>query len=277
MQNLLLFFLRYRLVFLFVFLEVISIGILVQKRSFHRSVFVNSAQAWVAKTIGVFGNTQNFFQLQESNERLLEENMKLRSLLQEVRGKLNQPLQDSVVDTVYRQQYQFVRAKVVQNSFNSRNNYLTLSAGKRNGIEVGDAVIGPEGIVGIVDAVTDHYTSVISLLHKESSISGKLKNEAYFGSVRWDGFNHRQAQLHDVPRQAGVVIGDTVVTNAYSKVFPEGIPIGVIKEVELKTNENFYTIELDLLTDFAALSYVYVVNNLFKEDLEMLEEAREDA
>jgi len=76
-----------------------------------------------------------------------------------------------------------------------------------------------------------------------------------------------------VPRHLEVEIGDTILTSGYNTIFPPGVMIGVIKTVNLEEDAtSFYSIDIDLATEFDALSYVYVVKNESKAEIDSLEQ-----
>ena len=276
MLKLLQFFIKNHIFFVFLVLEIVALSLTVQKRSFHRSVFTNSSNAIAGKVWETYHGMRSYFNLRDANEQLLNENVKLRSILRQVKEVQAIKSTDTIADSIYQQRYTFRKAEVIHNSFNKRNNYLTLAVGRLEGVSEGVAVVGPHGVVGIIDQVTDHFASVISVLNKDSRISARIASSSYFGSLTWDGRDYRKAQVQDIPREAEFQLGDTLVTSSYSSILPEGIPIGVISDFELKPEDNFFKIEVELSTNFANLSYVYVVENLLKYELEALEENRED-
>ena len=59
-------------------------------------------------------------------------------------------------------------------------------------------------------------------------------------------------------------IGDTIITNSYSNIYPEGINIGNISSFEKNDDDGFYTVNVSLFEDFNNLKYVYVVNCIRK-------------
>jgi len=70
-----------------------------------------------------------------------------------------------------------------------------------------------------------------------------------------------------VPPHVDLAKGDTIITSGYSQIFPEGILIGTISDFEIRRGDNFFTIEIDLTTDFNNLNYINVVKNLYQEEL----------
>ena len=134
------------------------------------------------------------------------------------------------------------------------------------------AVISSNGIVGIVKDVSGNFSSVLSVLHKDARISAMIKKNGYFGSLVWDGSDFKTGTLSDIPVHAKISEGDTIVTSRYSAIFPDGILIGTIVGFKINPGDNFYTIYVKFSTDFSNLSYVYVVNNLMKDEQSLLEE-----
>ena len=124
--------------------------------------------------------------------------------------------------------------------------------------------------------VSANYSSVVSVLHRESKISVKLKKSDYFGSMQWDGEDYRLTVLKDIPNHVLLTEGDTVVTSGYSSIFPEWLPTAIIKTFEVPEGENFYEIKMQLLNDFRQLTYVYVVKNNTSMEVKQLESGREN-
>lgn len=208
-----------------------------------------------------------YLNLKNSNRDLAAENAELKSMLSALSA-------DSV--PAYRNQdttgkYIFHSARVVNNSFTRRNNYLTIDIGSEAGIKPEMGVIGPNGIVGQIKDVSPHYATVISLLHKNTRISAGFKDSRYFGSLSWPGMNPREALLSDIARHVKFSKGDTIVTTGYSALFPGGIMVGTVKDFEARDGSSFYGITIELSTDFTNLHYVYVVENKHQEEIKNLE------
>lgn len=270
MRNLLNFLNKYSFFFFFLFLEVVAFFLLVQNNRYQKASFINSANSVSGGVYESFNQATEYLSLKKTNEQLSAENALLRenqlSSYAEVFG-------DNVVvnDTIYGRKYQYMTAKVINNSVNKQSNYLTLDKGSLNGIEAGMGVLGSKGVVGIVKDVSSNYSVVLSILHSQTSISGKLKNSSYFGSVKWDGKNYRNGIFTDVPNHVNIHLGDTIVSSGFSSIFPENIPIATILAFEEIEGENFYDIKIRFMNDMKSISYVYIVKNLHKEEIKELE------
>ena len=161
-------------------------------------------------------------------------------------------------------------ARVINNSVNRQFNYLTINRGKADGVEPDMGVICPEGLVGVVTSVSEHYATVISVLNREFFPNAKIKRSNYFGYIDWPGNDYRYCQLNDIPLHAIFEIGDTIVSSGYSAIFPEGVLIGIVTKSNIDKGIN-YSLDVKLTTDFKQLDQVTLVKNLLKQEQHQLE------
>ena len=271
MRNLLLFLWRYNFFIYFLLLEVFCIYQIAQNSNFHRASFVNSTNRVSAKLNTGVSAVAEYINLKETNEALARQNAALKSILPGT-FYIDSVNRQVLNDTLHHQQYEFMTAKVVNNSINRRNNYLTLDRGSLQGVKPEMGVICADGIVGIVKDVSEHYCSVISFLHKDSRISARIKKNGFIGSLVWEGYDEQIATLKDIAKHVKLAKGDTIVTSSFSTIFPDGIMIGRIDYVNAGTGNNFQDVKVKLSTPFGSLTYVYLVSNLMKEEQLKLEE-----
>ena len=137
-------------------------------------------------------------------------------------------------------------------------------------------VITVKGILGIVEASSAKYAIVQSILNTNSNINAKIKNTDYFGSLTWNGRDFTTVQLEDIPRLVPLMVGDTIVTGAMSSIFPENIPIGVIKKFDLNTSRSLYSIDVALFNDMTNIRNVYLIRNLDRTEILELQNSFED-
>ena len=196
---------------------------------------------------------------------MLEENNRLKAL------NLNRSIQSTPVSNDA-DNYQLTPASVIKNSYAFPQNYLTLNKGERDHIKEDMGVITSKGLVGIIDQTSSKYARVISVLNTKSKINAKLKKSNHFGTLEWNGGNHRSVQLHDIQDLVKLAKGDTVVTSGYSSVFPENIPIGRIESFQLNDTKDLYIINVSLFNDMTNLRHVHIIENLDFEELKTLKE-----
>jgi rod shape-determining protein MreC len=141
-------------------------------------------------------------------------------------------------------------------------NYITLHRGALQGVKRDMAVVGPTGLVGTVVEVSDNYSLVMSLLHRNSKVSSMLKKGNIAGSVDWDGHDPRYLTLRNIPKSTQVAKEDSVLTSTYSANFPSDIMVGTVDQITADPSSNFFTIRLKTATNFFSIQYVNVVENV---------------
>ena len=122
------------------------------------------------------------------------------------------------------------------------------------------------------DKTTSNYSRFISVLNTNFLLNAKFKNSNYFGILSWDGININKVQLKDIPKQASVSIGDTIVTGGNSLIFPKGIPIGYVDSYKLDNSQNYLELEIQLATDMANIEKIYVLKNNNLSEINSLDE-----
>ncbi len=273
MQQIFNFLIRNKNSILFLILFAVSVFLTIQNHAFHKSRFISSANFISGGVYSWANNINTYLHLDEYNERLLEENNKLRNIISNINDSIS--VEKQLDSTSFEGDYLFRTARVINNNFAKVDNYLTLNRGEKSGIQPEYGVITSQGIVGIVDRVNKNYSRVISILNSRSRINAQLKSTNHFGSLIWDGKDPNIVQLIDVPRQAPVQKGDTIITGGRSLIFPKGLPIGSITDFTLDQTKSYYTINIKLFNDMTNIGYVYVIENVRKEEIEKLQEVNE--
>ncbi len=271
MQQIISFLYKNKYFILFLLLESFAIFFTIQSHSYHRSKFINSANFLSGGVYNKINNFKEFLLLKDENTRLAEENVQLKNLLNQVDKNVTQQ-NTKEIDTInFNQKYRYVSAKVINNNYRKNNNYLTINKGKSSHIHSDLGVINSKGIIGITKSVSNKYATVLSILNVNSRINVKLLKSNHFGSLSWDNKDFNTVQLLDLPIQANLKIGDTIVTGGKSTIFPEGIPVGTIKDFNTKNN-NYDFINITLFNDMSSIGFVEVITNLDKEEIKNLEE-----
>jgi rod shape-determining protein MreC len=242
---------------------------------YQQHVYMTSAGKVASSVYKVSNNITSYFNLRENNEDL---NRRIADLQCEVLG-LREQLQkmqeeygyDSLTLAPVLRHYDFIVARVINNSVMRPYNYITLNKGSEDGIAPEMGVLDQNGVVGVVNVVGPHASRVISLLNPNFRLSCKIKGNESFGSLVWDGQDPQYALLEELPRHTVFQRGDTVITSGYSAVFPEGIPVGIVEQGDEKHNENFFTLKVRLLSDFSRLNNVQVVINHDAEEIRAIE------
>ena len=221
-----------------------------------------------------------YFGLRKMNDSLMNENASLRKKM-DLLNSLD-TLKDSLVhkkiastDTsvhiVKFADYVYRTARVINNSTNASDNYITINRGSHDGISKNMAVISGTGIVGRVEHVSAHFASVLSILSSKQKVSAKLKDGTN-GYIVWDEKQPEVLIMTDVPTQAKVKKGDSIYTAAFS-IFSPDILIGIVLRIEVVPKTGTYRIYLLSSTNFHNLQYVYVIENKMMAEKKQLEDS----
>lgn len=270
MQQLIFFFQKFRYFLFFLCLQSIALALTFNNLTFQKSKFVNSANFITGALYAATSNFSEYLNLKSENILLSEENTRLKNIL-EKNMATSSSVDSVVIDSLkYNQKYIFTDAKIINNTYTKQFNFLTINKGKNQGVQKEMAVINSKGIIGITDNSSKNYTRVQSILNRNSKINARLKNTNYFGSLGWDGLIYSTVQLSDLPRQAPLKVGDTIETGGKSTIFPEGVLIGTISKIN-KGNTADNEVDITLFNDMSNLEFVYVIKNLDKEEIKLLE------
>jgi rod shape-determining protein MreC len=280
MKNLINFFIQYSVVFLFLFLEIISLALIVKNQEYQKSVFLSSSNSMVSGMYEWSNSVVEFFKLRAANDNLSEENTSLKNQIINLQNTLS-TLKPEATDSVHfrippEMEYQFISAKVINSSTNKLQNYITLNKGAVDGIKIDMGVISDEGVVGIVKTVSKRFSVVIPILNPKIEISCKFKRNNYSGGLLWSGEDYRYANLTDIARHVELALGDTIITSGLTSAFPEGIPVGNIEDFKIKESDAYYRIKVKLAVNFRTLSHVKVINYLNFQEQKDLENKSEE-
>lgn len=266
MRNVFLFIRKYSNFLFFLLLQIISLSFLFRYNKYHEAAFMNVAGEVTGRINQRFSKVDAYFHLRQINEQLAGENARLNLMLKEnfekpdISGK-------AVLDTLQTDSLREIRkftwlgAKVVGSTVNTQVNFITIHRGSLQDVHPNMGVMSPTGILGTVVNVSDNYSSVMTLLHRQYKVVVKLKNGGERGTVEWDGVSPMFVTLKDIPKSAKVKLGDSVMTSPTSSLFPGNLMVGTIAEVVDDKSSNFYTLKLKPSTNFFNVEYVYVIAN----------------
>jgi rod shape-determining protein MreC len=138
---------------------------------------------------------------------------------------------------------------------------VIIDKGKNSGLKVNRPVVDARGVVGRLVSVSANYAKVLLLIDQNSAVDCLIQRSREKGIVK--GLSSGLCKLDYVVRAGDVVAGDLVVTSGMDRVFPKGLPVGQVVEVEDTPWDFFKDIKVKPMVDFAKLEEVLVI---MKED-----------
>lgn len=277
MRSILNFLLRHNHWFLFIFLEGISFVLIISFNNYQGATLFTSANSVVGNVYSIVSDVDGYFSLKEENTTLISQNQKLINEVETLKNMLTEyrdsaSLADNINNRHKKNGYYYYTAKVVNNSVNKLNNYITIDKGTSDGVRSQMGVFNDKGVIGVTYRSSENFSVVMPLLNSKSILSCKVK-ENTFCTLQWDGKEIMYSYIIDLPRYDIFENGDTVVTSGYSSIFPAGIPVGIIERLEDSTDGQSYRARVRLFVDFEDINNLFVVGNDSKEEQEKLEKS----
>lgn len=254
MKSLFNFLYRYRVATVFLTLQVLCFLMIVSTNRFYSASFFNTSN-FVSGSVNQFSeNSTNYFALDEINGQLAREN----ALLREQLAKLNY---EKTTEPVVASNFTAVAGKVINKTYLRSANFMTLALGTEQGVAIGMGVVGDNGVIGRVKSVSENFTTVVSVLNPGIMVSSQVKRTGTLCRAQWETNDPFRINIKDIPRHIPLFEGDTIVTSSYNGVFPPGVMVGVIDQLELPKESPFYEATARLSVDFSSISYAHVIVN----------------
>ncbi len=259
-----------------------SFYFIVTYSQYHHAVFGRFSNYITGNINTRYTDVQQYFYLRKTNDSLVKANEALYNKLKQDYA-IPDTVTREIIDTmrldslVQYKKITYLSARVVSNAVTSQSNFIVLSRGRDLGVKEGMGVVDVNNdVVGIVTDVDDKYAVVMSMLHKDSHISGKLEKSGETGTLNWNGEQPNVVTLTGIPKSAKVVKGDKVISSGFSTAFPKGLSIGKVQAIFKETRSNYFSIRIQTAADFHSLQYVYVIDNADREGANnMLEKTKQ--
>jgi rod shape-determining protein MreC len=276
MRNFLAFLRRFRELLVFAALQGIALSLYFSFVAFPRSQYLTTASAINGTILSIRNDITKHFALSQNNQALQEENIRLRKMLKESRISMENPAAtDSITveidDTLWKQQYDFIAATVINSTHDKRNNYFTLNIGAAQGIERGMGVFSDKGVVGTIHNTSEHYSVVKSCLTEAINIDVMIEGSGQFGLMKWNGRDAMYGTMYGVSNDSDVKLWSRVLTRGGGGIFPRGLTVGKISKKKPVEGKPIWDITVQFSEDFKSVQRVYVIKNLLKEEQKKLE------
>jgi len=270
MRKLFAFFRRFRIFLFFAGLQIASLYVYFSSLNFPRSQYFTTASSFGGKLWTFQNYITRYAHLDETNSKLLQKLKVLREKLPESYIQVGRGLV-KINDTLHRQQFEYIPATVINGTFDKQNNYLTINIGSNQGLKKEMGVFSEDGIVGIVQVVSEHYALVKTILSKNINADVMIQKSGAIGLLKWETKNDKTANISGVSNDIGIKKWSKVVTRGGAGIFPRGIPVGQVLRVSPIEGKPLWNIEIKLGVNFRAIQKVYVIKNLLLEEQKKIE------
>ncbi len=213
--------------------------------------------------------TQNSEYFDELNE-LKEENIKLRSEIKRLNNKNadydlmkseNALLKEKENISKQFQNYKTVVAEIIAFSPNNFERIFTINKGLEDGIQEKMTVITIDGLVGYISKVGNKTSNVTAVIDASTSFSARNSNtkDLFVAGGTMGMMDSNELIAKEIPFGSSFHSGDLIMTSGIGSLFPKGITVGTIKEVEKDVNPLETTAIIKSSVDFNKLDIVTII------------------
>lgn len=200
--------------------------------------------------------------LLEENKNLRQENEKLvyeNTLLAEYKNE-NNNLKD-ILDMKQRyREYQGVGSNVIGKETGNWYKVFNIDKGMQHSVNENSVILANGGLVGRVLSSTLISSKVLSIIDDRSSVSAKVVRTGDTGILRGDiELTNKGLCKLEINIESEIVKGDQVITSHLSSIYPPGIPIGTIEEIEQGKNGLTQYAYIRPIVDFKHLEQILVI------------------
>ncbi|MFN8260576.1 MAG: rod shape-determining protein MreC [Chitinophagales bacterium] len=259
---------RFYVLIIFVLLEIFALSLVYKSHKYQEVRFLNTSGNFTGTIMEYVNGINEFVHLGANNKVLQEENTQLRRL---VAYQNKYPSDSMLPKSSSSYHFDYIPAKIVNNTISKSINFITIDKGSIDGIQKGLGVVSSNGVVGIVTNVSEHFSLVMSVVSVKSLIGVRHKKTNALGNLRWNGDDPYTLQVDGMSKTLPIKKNDTILTAGFSSIFPPDIVVATVKKLEPDESTSFYNMNVRLTNDINSLSYVYVVKNEKKKELDSLQ------
>ena len=221
---------------------------------------INKAGSFVSARFKAITNTNSIIDenesLKEEIEKLKLDNSRLALLEQDnadLMGLLNIQGKYSAFDTE--------GARIIAKDPGNWYDVFIIDKGTNNGLTENMAVVSGGGLVGRIKECGFNYSKVVSIIDGADAVSATAMRTGDVGYVKGDYYNNGMCRMELIDMSSKMAEGDEIITSGFSSVYPEGIVIGRVTEIENADKTSTKTALIAPAADFKHLSSVLVVKN----------------
>jgi rod shape-determining protein MreC len=135
----------------------------------------------------------------------------------------------------------------------------TLSAGSRQGLHEGDAVVTRDGLLGRIGECYPGLSRAVLLTDLNSAVACEVESTGVLGVLRFSPAPHPRLVLTGVPLSDTVRVGERVVTSGLSRRYPRGLPVGRVASVGRDPSGLVQDIEVEAAARLSSMRHAFVI------------------
>lgn len=230
------------------------------------SPFQNGMAYIVNKVDGTVDFILEMKSYKEENERLVVEINELKKQNRDITNyhEENERLKELLEMQTSLDAYSTVAASVIAYSSNNSYDTIQISKGTLAGVKEGNAVITPDGVVGKVTEAGPTWSVVSTILNPDNALGVKVSRTGDVAVVEGDSelYSQNYCKMSFIDKGSNLIVGDILETSGSGGIYPAGLSVGAIRDVNSDSMGNLNYATVEPLVDFDKLYEVLVINGV---------------
>ncbi len=210
------------------------------------------------------GNISDFFSaffvsqgLKQENDELNQKVLELRAQIADLESELIDATDlQSATDLGLEKEFSLIQAGIIGKDVNQ--DVIIIDKGSENGISLNSPVIyGDKILIGKISHVYEHYSKIMLLTNKDSSFDAVIAATTTYGIIKGNG--NMSANFEFVPYEAVMNAGDIILTTTLGDIFPNGLLVGTVEEIEKTDTGSFQAARIKPAFDTSGLKNVFII------------------
>lgn len=217
---------------------------------------------WVAnQPVRLYEYSRSFLQSQnkllDENQRLREENMRLQALSNQLHAQAKELKELHLLQRLQAHGIEAsTTAQIISNSKDPLADKLIINRGSHHNLQVGDAVIDQNGLIGQITQVQPFSSELTLLTHSQMVIPVMVARTGVRSLLYGNG---NEVSLRYFPVDADLQKDDVLVTSGLDSVYPVGVPVAKVTAVQRASGTPYYRTTVLPLAAVNSSKYVLVL------------------
>ena len=258
MRNLILFIIKNKEHFVYLFTFVLSFTLLFTNDNDEMSVVRGFSSDLVSLISTPIVKVKSLAIVNEENQYLREKNLQLNLELQSIlyAADENKKLRE-LLNFKRNTNLKIIPSRIINKGIQANINSLTIDVGLTSGVNANQAVLTPDGIIGKTIQVGKNSSLVQSISDNNFRLSVRIMPSGAVGILRW--YENNICKIYEVQKNVDISIGDRVITSGFSKIYPTKLPVGYVSGVYDERGSYQKVVNVEIQNDFESIQNVFVV------------------
>lgn len=228
---------------------------------------VNVFGDWLGEKVQFIRDINDLEKINESLQVQVDQLQYDNKILEQDKTELERLRELYALDKRYAD-YPKIGAQVIGKDPSNWYQTIIINKGENDGLKLNMVVLAGSGLVGHITEVGPNFSKIQSIITDTSNVSAKIMRTSDLCIVKGDQTlisDSAFCRVDYIGESANIVIGDEIVTSHLGSIYPPGILIGTIKQIEDDTHQMTRTAILKPAVDFKHLEEVLVINQVWDD------------